>query len=275
MKKLIEDKKLLLFLLILIVLGLFLGFCYEMIYFDLLKKSNFEQDIVEKASLQDNTFEISKIILFSSADATQNEVINRANWNVNISQFCDIAICIDNHSESNGLSSKNTITSLYIDDIQFLETPSLGTPLLYYKNVDDFGKLSYSENNKIQDNLSYSIIPYEHEKDTSKPEIYDSSFSPICIGFVNQNIKTDYTISDISSPLTYDGSLLKKCNVVLSSISCKISFKLHLISQDNKHYISNITLDIPLKDSNSNKTIYDGNIQQELTDMKNFSFYLI
>lgn len=272
MKNLSKNIKLPVLLVILILSSIFLGFSYDMIHSDFKKKSSFEQDIVKRASYQEkNIFEISKILLFSSATATQNETTNKASWNVNVSQFCDIAISINHHSE-NGLTAENTIKELYIDDIEYLETPTLGTPILYYKNQNDFGKLSYVEENKIQDNLQYTVIPYNQEKDTSKPQIYDSSFSPICLGFVNENIKKNYTISDISTPLTYNGSILRKCNVGLNSIATRISFKLHIINQMDYHFVTTVTLDIPLKDDDA--TIYDGYIQKEITDFSNMKFYL-
>lgn len=272
MKNISKNIKILVLLVVLIVSSIFLGFGYDMIHLDFKKKTSFEQDMVKRASYQEkNIFEISKILLFSSGAATQNETTNKASWNVNVSQFCDIAIFINHHSE-NGLTSENTIKELYIDDINYLESPTLGTPILYYKNEKDFGKLSYVEENKIENDLHYTIIPYDQEKDTSKPQIYDSSFSPICLGFVNENIKKNYTISDISTPLTYNGNILKRCSVGLNSIATRISFKLHIINQVDYHFVTAITLDIPLK--NENTTIYDGTLTKEITDFKNTKFYL-
>lgn len=272
MKNISKNIKVLIVLVVLIVSCLFLGFGYDMIHLDFKKKSSFEQDMTKRASYQEkNIFEINEILLFSSATATQNETINKASWNVNVSQFSDMAIFIDHHPE-NGLTAENTIKELYIDDIEYLESPTLGTPILYYKNEKDFGKLSYVEENKIENDLRYTIIPYDQEKDTSKPQIYDSSFSPICLGFVNENIKKNYTISDISTPLTYNGNILKRCNIGLNSIATRISFKLHIINQMDHHFVTAITLDIPLK--NEDTTIYDGTLTRKITDFSNIKFYL-
>lgn len=145
--------------------------------------------------------------------------------------------------------------------------------MLYFKNPNDFGKLSYSENSIIQDTLNYTIIPYEQQINYENPEVYDSSFSPICIGFVNKDIKENYIVTDIKDNLLYDGSLLKRGNISLSNINCSFSFDLNIINQMNKHYKANITIDIPLKSSDTNSTIYDGFIKQEITNLENLKFY--
>lgn len=259
----------LIFLLIIIAFGVSFIFYYTNI------QKNFQNHLAHNQTpKKSNTFKISKIFLFSSADAIQNEAANKSTWNVNVSQFTDIAIYIDNHSE-NGFSKENTISNLYIDNIQYIDSPSLGTPILYYKNQNDFGKLSLKEENKIQDTLHFETIPYENERNYEKPEIYDTSFSPICLGFANSNIKTNYIITNIEEPLRYDGSLLKRCSIGLTSISTTVSFDVHIINQMNEHLKSTITIPIPLRENNSEATIYDGYLKQEITNVSNFEFYVV
>lgn len=261
--------KFVLFILIILIISLFVGFIvYEL---EVQKKQRSSSN--NQAPKKSDTFQIRKIMLFSSADAIQNEATNKSTWNVNVSQFTDMAIYIDNHSE-NGFSSKNTISQLYIDNIQYPQMPTLGTPFLYYKNQNDFGKLSFTEENNIQDTLHFEILPYENERNYEKPEIYDTSFSPICLGFVNKDIKTNFIITNIEEPLRYDGSLLKRCNIGLTRINCTLSFDIHIINQANEHFKSTVTIEIPLKDISSENTIYDGFVKQEITDVEDFAFYV-
>lgn len=268
----ITNKKTLLVLLILIIIS-FICFCFHFIYTNFLTKENLQSNIVaDFNSNESDIFKITKITLFSSANATQNQSVSKTTWNLNISQFTDIAIFIDNNSE-NELTSQNTIQSLYIDNIKYINTPTLGTPILYYKNPNDFGKLSFKEENKIDNTLNYSIAPYNQQLNYEKPEVYDSSFSPTCIGFVNQDIKTDYVVTNTQETLYYDGSLLKRCHVGLTSINCSFSFDIHIINQLGEHFKSTVTIDIPLKDESNNKTIYDGFLKQEITDLENLKFY--
>ena len=269
-----ERKRFYLLILLLLFGCSILFFGYNMIHIDILRKSTFENDLVYKASMhQKSIFRLNKILLFSSADATQNDTKNKAAWNLNVSQFCDIALFIDNSSQT-GLTAENTIANLTIQNIQYIETPTLGTPKIYYKNPDDFGKISYTQEHEIQDSLSFEVVPYTQDLDKSKPQVYDSSFSPICFGFVNQNIKTNYDVTDIDTPLTYDGSLLKRCNVGLNSIRCVLSFTIQIENQLGQHFTCPVTIEIPLKE-NDDSTIYDGNLQLEQTTFTYSNFYVI
>lgn len=86
---------------------------------------------------------------------------------------------------------------------------------------------------------------------------------------MNQNIKSDYTITDTSTPITYDGSLLKKCNIALDSISCNLSFDIYITNNLDEEFKSTVFINIPLE--TQEKSIYDGNIN--VTQNTNFIFY--
>ena len=86
--------------------------------------------------------------------------------------------------------------------------------------------------------------------------------------YVNSNIKSDYTLIDTISNISYDGSLLKKCSVTLNSISCKISMLITITNNLNEVYSCPVVLTIPL--STENETIYNGSII--LRDAVNYKF---
>ena len=71
-------------------------------------------------------------------------------------------------------------------------------------------------------------VTAENEANLDNPILYNNLANPITLSYSNQNIKSDFTITDTSTPITYDGSLLKRCNVDLASISCKLSFDIYL-----------------------------------------------
>lgn len=241
----------------------------SMVYADLMNKYTFEESVAKTAQLNSSTiFSLDKIFVFSSAHATQNEVNNKAIWDINLSQFSDIAIYLNNHG-SNPLTHENTIQSFYIDNIEFTKMPEIGSPTLLYKNVNQFGKYEWIENNIISDSLNYEIVSKDIHYET--PQIYLDGSSPICLSFINKDIKTNHIISDSSTALTYNGSLLKRSNVSLNSISTNLSFDIHIINALNQHFKCNVNLEIPLKDENS--SIYDGNYKKEWTDLSMYSFY--
>lgn len=235
-------------------------------------KSNFEKDIIlSYISDTSNIFKIDKIILYSSANATSNET-SRNLWNLNIYQYTDIAIYLNNNS-NNGLTDKNTIKSLYLDNISFSPLPTKGTPTLYYKDIKSFGTSDLLEYNKINNKLDFNIINYDETLDTSKPNFYSTCQTPITIQFINNNVKENAIIPNIGTAIKFDGSLLSKANIALNSLSCTLSFNINIINNLNEKFIYNTSISIPLEEDEN--SIYDGYIKKELTNFSNSYFLKI
>ena len=205
-------------------------------------------------------FSIDRIYLYSSADATSNETTKPV-WDLNVSQFTDIAIYINNRAE-NGVNYENTIKELTISNVKFNNLQS-GTPSLYYKNVNDFAKLTNLEENKINDSLEFNIVN-SGDADYTKPVIYSNCQNPITLEYVNTNIEEDTIISDISTPLTYDGSLLKKSGILLSQMKCTLSFTITIVNNYNQKFVATVYIDIPLENSMSSASIYDGKLVKNI-----------
>ena len=219
--------------------------------------SEFSSYIDDLSRLNSKTvFSIDRIYLYSSADATSNETVKPV-WDLNVSQFTDIAIYINNRAE-NGVNYENTIKELNISNVKFNNLQS-GTPSLYYKNVNDFAKLTNLDENKINDSLSFNIVN-SGDADYTKPVIYSNCQNPITLEYVNTNIEENTIISDISTPLTYDGSLLKKAGILLSQMKCTISFTITIVNNYNQKFVATVYIDIPLEDSMSGASIYDGKL---------------
>lgn len=233
------------------------------VYAELMNRFSFTESVLYMSELNSKkVFSLDKVLMFSSASASNNEVVNKALWDINISQFTDIAIYINNHSE-NELTAENTINSLYIDNLKFNNQPSLGNCNLFYKNVNNFGKYEYIENNIIQDSLNFEIVQENINYDS--PRIYIDASTPICLSFVNKDIKTNAIISDTSIPLVYDGSLLKRTGVSLNNLRTNLSFNIHIINNLDQHFVCNVNIEIPLEDENSD--IYSGYIKKELSNL--------
>ena len=209
-------------------------------------KVNLEKENFNFSSLNENVpFAIKKMILFSNATAESGSVNQLLS--LDISNYCDIGIYL------NKISNENTaISSLYIDNIS-ISSPELGTPYLYKKVVQDLGKCSFVKENVINDKFDFNVISSENEINYNNYEIFNDGTTPISLGFYNHNIKTDF-ISD-NSEVIYNGTLLKKAIIPLTSINCNISFRINIITNTNEHYICNINFDIPFE--NDDGSIYD------------------
>ena len=230
-------------------------------------KKNFEDTILNFASKNQNTiFTIDSITLFSSADAAYKT--NTANnFTIeNLYQYTDIALFLKNTSDENTL--QNTLKKVHIENIQFSNTPNLGEPSLYFKSINDFAKSDIIEENKINNSFEFTISSID-ETDLNTPTLYNNLANPLTFSYVNSNIKSDYTITDISSPITYDGSLLKKCNINLEDINCTLSFDIYITNNLDEDFKTTVSIDIPLTSENS--TIFDGNLT--LKENTNYTFY--
>lgn len=230
-------------------------------------RKNFETSILSFANLNEKpVFTINKILLFSSCDA-KNKNASASNFTIeNLYQYTDMAIFIDTHTEEKNLS--NTFKNVTLENIKITDPPQLGNTELYFKSINNFAKSDILDENKIEEKLDFTITSLD-EADLSTPVLYNNLANPITISYVNSNIKTDYTLTDTSVPITYDGSLLKTCNVNLSDITTKLSFDINITNNLDQKFKCTIYVDIPLE--NEEKSIYDGNIT--LKKDTNFIFY--
>ena len=71
-------------------------------------------------------------------------------------------------------------------------------------------------------------------------------------------------------PITYDGTLLKKCNISLEDISARISFDVNITNHLDQEFKATLSFDIPLND-NEKALDNDGNIN--ITKDCDFTFY--
>ena len=261
------NKKKNLLIVIIVILLVFIFFVSFFIFNRHMLKANFENDILPFASKNQNTiFKINKITFFSSCNA-KNKTASNSNFTIeDLYQYTDIALFIISTSEEKTL--ENTLKKVSINNIKFTSSPTLGEPKLYYKNINNFAKSEISEENLINENLDFNITS-EDEVNLDKPTLYNNLANPIVLSYINHNIKTDYTITDTSTPMTYDGSLLKRCNILLNNIACSFSFDVYVTNNISQEFKCTIYIDIPL--DLDNQSIYNGNIT--LKKDTNFNFY--
>lgn len=232
-------------------------------------KKNLEDTVLPFALKNENSiFKINKITLFSSCNA-KNKNATSSNFTIeNLYQYTDIAIFIKNISEEK--TPENTLRKVWINNIRYNTKPEIGDVNLYYKNINNFAKNDFIVSNQINDSLDFEITS-ESESNLDNPTLYNNLANPIVISYINSNIKSDYTITDTTNPITYDGSLLKRCNVPLNSLNCSFSFDIYIINNLDQEFKCTAFINIPLEDNE--KSIYDGNIIQKSNINLNFYRY--
>ena len=292
-RKLIKQ---IIFSFITIILIIILIFLFKETYSKLKEKKNFENDIISFSEKNKNIiFAINKIMFFSSCDS-KNKTTSQTNFTIeNLYAYTDIAIFIDNsvsknknkqtnsdlnsieniqNNETNteeqkeNLSVENTLKNVKVTNIKFTKKPEIGNENLYYKNVNNFAKSEINEKNKIENELQFETTS-ENETNLDKPILYNNCANPITLSYINQNIKTDYTMTDTQNPITYNGKLLKRCGISINSISTSISFDIEIENNKNQKFKTTVYFDIPYEDTD--KSIYEGSIVVEKNT--NFNFY--
>lgn len=260
------DNKQVAFICIFIVLVLTLIFLTTTVLGRTINKSNLENSFEDFANKNQKTiFSIDKCVFFSNCNAdTSNSSINNINLK-DLYQYTDMAIFINNNSKNYSL--ENTLKSVKINNVKYLVKPTVGKQHLYYKNINSFAEgFIPNDENLINNELIFNISSKDNE-DLKTPTLYNNCANPITLSYINNEIKTDYTI-DSSNPITYDGSLLKTCNVLLSSLNSKLSFDIYITNNLYQEFKCTVFIDIPLE--NKEKTIYEGAIKVESTS--NFKF---
>ncbi len=262
------DKKKKILTIIVIILFIFVLILASLLFKKYVLKSDFENNILDFANKNEETiFQVNKIVLFSNCDA-KNKASSSTNFTIeNLYQYTDMAIFI-NHSSQEEKTLKNTLKKVNINNIQYTSLPELGQPKLYFKGLEQFATSTIPEENEIQDNFEFTVISAD-EANLNTPILYNNLANPITLSYVNENVKTDYTLTDTSIPITYDGSLLKRCGVDLESIACHLSFDIYITNNLDEEYKTTVFIDIPLE--TQEKSIYEGNINS--IQNTNFTFY--
>lgn len=249
----IKNVKLAFVLLIIAAIAVLLLY-YIFVFSNLVSRHNFANQMVEISDENEQTvFSIQKIMLYSSANAVDNSE-NQSLNNMSISQFSDISLYIDNSKISSDLTDENTIKELYIDNISLSTQSENGTKILNYKNPLNFGKyqnVEQASNNRI----NFKIINTNQENESNnydEPTFYSDCSNPISLGYLNKDLLTNYSVSDNSKTISFNGKVLKEANVNLDEIQPTLNFTIHIVNNLGEKFAYNMKLNIDLTG------IYDG-----------------
>ena len=182
-------------------------------------------------------FSIEKIYLCSSADVVDNS-IEKNLQDLNIYQYSDIAIYINNKKKQEELTNENTVKELYIDNISLETNSQIGERSLFYTNSLNVGKNTGIEEYVKTDRIDFDIVYTNNENnntDYSKPTFYTDCSNPITLKYLNKDIVKGYKMEEGSS-LSFDGKLLDKAKVSKEDIQCTIKFRINLVNNNDEKF---------------------------------------
>ena len=261
-----------LFMVILILLSILYAFAMKRV----LKKNIFSKES-ESVAIKNETpaFSIQKIYLCSSANAIDSSTEQKLN-KLDLYQYTDIAIYINNFKDE-GLTTKNTIKELYIDNISLDLDYNIGKTSLVYTNMLKIGSkqeiANIIKNNKniMQDRISFKIINnngQNNQENYEEPTFYADCSNPITLKYINQ-LNREYSVTKGNSA-TFDGTILKKVGIKPEDINVKINFKINIVNHNDETYTKWINFRLPLDDIENGTSI-----KSKETEGKEYNFFTL
>lgn len=240
---------------VILIIALFVVFLlyYHFVFAESFARNDFANQMVEISEANEKSvFNVQKVLLYSSANAIDNSE-SQALQNMSICQYTDISIYIDNMANASELTDENTIKQLYIDNINITSNSDKGAKLLNYKNPLNFGKyeeIELPQNNRIDFNIVNTNVENENY-DYSKPTFYTDCSNPISLGYMDKDILTDYSVSEGTTSVSYNGKVLQEAGISLDELKYTLSFKIHIINNLNEEFVYQMSMDVDLNDENN------------------------
>ena len=258
MKKLFKKKDFIVLLILIIILISLLPF-YIFKIRDIIYRNNFANYSYETYNnYMSPVFSIEKIVYYSNAFVTDNSKDNNFQ-DINVGQYTDIAIYINNTNKSDDLTDENTISELYIDNIKVSTNSDKGSKSLSYKNPYYFATykgLQEPNNNRID----FSIITNNKDNKESaynSPAFYQDCSNPISLGYINKDIVTNFKMPN-TDIISLNGTILPKANIPLEDLTFNMSFTIHIKNNKNEEFIC--TVDRPVLSGEYSSQIFNGYI---------------
>ena len=208
-------------------------------------------------------FTIENIIFYSNAFVTDNSKDQNLQ-DIDIGQYTDIAIYINNHNTSEELTDENTVKQLYIDNIKITSNSDKGEKVIGYKNPIYYAKykgIEAPENNRIDFNI-ISTNKDNKESSYNNPSFYQDCSNPISLGYINKNIATNVSVNS-NSAVALDGSILKQANITLEDLVFTMSFQIHIINNKDEEFICYINK--PILTEEQNNSLFEGYIATQFS----------
>lgn len=273
MKIRVKNEKKAIFIAFVFLFSVMYGYWF-FIFSPMIQSWKFRDEAV--AFVSDNSepiFRIKEIILYSSGYGVDNSK-GKILKDVDIHQFTDISILIDNKSYISDLSNKNTVSELYIDNIKINKKTNIGTSTINYKNPYEFGKFndSIEKTNRIDFRILHTNADNENN-DFSSPTFFTDCSNPITLGYLNKDIKNNCDLLDVSNEkVEFNGKILKTADIDANDLYYELSFQIHLKNSLEQSYVYGVNLNVPLKDQNSD--IYNGYIFKVMHNQSKFYYFL-
>ena len=200
-------------------------------------------------------FELSKMIVVSTAESNELEALPDTKWNFSVSQYNDIYIELQKNAE---YTKKTNIKNITFENFIIEKDNGAENLKLYRANAE--GKVVEDEAHLVGSSLTY-----KGEKETNLDELKISNQGGIILlRSVNQNV---CEVRSNEEEIIHDGTLLAKGNANLEDLKYKLSFDIVIETSRDIKYKGTIAIDLP-----TGNIATDGKAQIEKTDFDDVIF---
>lgn len=181
-------------------------------------------------------YSISKIFVISTVEGKPIDDGQNI-WNVNVKQANDLYFYIDKTNETN-----ETIKQITLQNFAITKFPTKGEVAIYRPTGDLENLYTYSEQNYLTQNITYTGATVD---DLKTLEISNTG------GVISCRVALDNLgtyISNESTEITYDGTLLQNIGVHLEDIKLGLGFDILIETNENVTYKGTISVELPGED---------------------------
>lgn len=200
-------------------------------------------------------YQLSKILVISTVEGTPIDDGTNI-WNINVKQANDLYFYMEKNN-----ATEETIKRITIENFQITKMPAKGNLAIYRPTGDLNNLYTFSEQNYLNENLTYTGAAIG---DLKTLEIGNEGGVFACRMALND---LGTYISNETTEITYDGSLLQNIGVTEEEIQFDISFDMLLETNKNVTYKGTIAVHLPAQN-----IISQGTSNFEITDFGDVIF---
>ena len=200
-------------------------------------------------------YNLSKIFIVSTVEGTPIDDGENI-WNVALKQVNDLYFYIDKSEDT-----KETIKQITLENFNITTVPQKGELAIYRPTGELENLYTHSEQNYLNESLTYTRAAIDELKTL---EISNTG------GVIGCRMSLDNLgtyISNDSTEIVYDGTLLEKIGVNIDELKFAVSFDILIETNANVTYKGTISLELPAED-----VITNGSSNFEITDFSDVVF---
>ncbi len=200
-------------------------------------------------------YHISKIFVISTVEGTPTDDGENI-WNINIKQANDLYFYIEKNE-----TTEETIKQITIENFSLTKAPQKGEVTIYRPTGELENLYTYSEQNYLDESITYTGATID---DLKTLEIANTGG---VIGYRVALNNLGNFISNDSTEITYNGTLLQNIGVNIEEIKLELSFDILIQTNENVTYKGTLSVALPGED-----LIQNGASNFEIKDFDNVIF---